>query len=138
MKAVEVRRGRIRDEELAAVGIWPPVGHGQQTWPVKLEVRVELVFERVTWPSSPCPRWIASLGHETGQDTVKRRVVIVALSGQKHEIVDRHRSFLREEPHPEIADLGLEESLVGFRGINFHRWRRGPLKRCSTLFGFRS
>src|SRR3990172_6517737 len=66
---------------------------------------------------------------------MKRSVVVVALPGQEHEIVDRQRSLLREESHSEIADLGLEYRLVGFRGVDLHRRRRGPSKSSSNLLG---
>ncbi len=64
MKAGQVRRWGVGDEELPSVGIGPAIGHRQQAGPVELEIRVELILKGVARPARACAGGITALGHE--------------------------------------------------------------------------
>ncbi|MNY73212.1 hypothetical protein D3C86_2119470 [compost metagenome] len=48
------------------------------------------------------------------------------LLGQKHEIVHCHRRILGEQLYGKAAFVGVENSLIGFAGVDGHRRRLGP------------
>ena len=74
---VEVRRRAERDEELAAVGVGPAVGHRQDAGLVVPEPRVELVGELVAGAADALSQRIAALDHEAVDHAVEDDAVVV-------------------------------------------------------------
>src|SRR2546428_13226573 len=72
---VEMRLGRVGDEELAAARVGPGESHPHGTHVVAH--RGQLVPQHEPRPAPPGPPWIAALGHEVGNDPMPRRSVKV-------------------------------------------------------------
>ena len=70
--AGEPRRGRNRDEELAAVGVGAAVGHGQLAGLVEAVRRaLGLILEAIAGAAHACARRVAALNHEVGNDAME-------------------------------------------------------------------
>ena len=82
--------GARDDEELAAVGVGPGVGHGQRPELVASR-RGELVGELVARAPGAGPGGVTALEHEAGDDAVEDDAVEVVVAGQEHEAVHRAR-----------------------------------------------
>ncbi len=89
--SVEIGLGRVTDEELAAVriGLGRP-RHGQGTG--KMFVESDLVLDVVARSAGACSGGITALRHKARNYPVECATVIVALAGQKYEVVERHRN----------------------------------------------
>ena len=85
MFAVQMGLWRISDEELAAVGIGAGVRHGERTGLVF--PAVPFVRKAVSRIATPGPRGIATLDHETGDNAVESRVIIITVFDQKDKII---------------------------------------------------
>lgn len=102
MFAVEPRRGREGDEELAAVRVGPGVGHGQDAGAGVLELRRlggggggggwyqgDLVLEFLAVDGGAAAAGagrVAALDHEGGDDAVEGRRVVVPALGEGEEV----------------------------------------------------
>ena len=118
------------DEELAAVGTWSGIGHGQQTGRVEGQLGDDLVFELIARAARPSARRVACLSHKVFDDTVEGHAVVVAVTGQEDEVVDCHRRLIVEELKLDVALRGLDRSVVGLGRVNRH------LRRSVVGFGF--
>ena len=67
---IELIRGAKGDEELTTVGISSGVGHGNHPGLVELQITV-FIHKLVTGAAHASAGWIAALGHEAFQHTVK-------------------------------------------------------------------
>lgn len=77
--AVQPRRLHGGQEELAAVGVWSSVGHGQDAWAGVLELEVlvlELVAVDRLATSAVVVGEVASLAHEVRDDTVESAALV--------------------------------------------------------------
>src|SRR5918995_628417 len=109
------------DEELRPVGVGTGVGHRDGT--ERVLALHGLVGEPVAGPSPPGPLGITALDHELGHDPVERKVVVEALAGERHEVVDGVGSQLGIEVHDDVALVGGDRDLVG--GVVVDLVRRG-------------
>src|SRR5699024_51098 len=116
------------DEELRAVGARAGVGHGQFIWFVKVEFRVELVFELIAWAADTATQWVTALDHEVWNDAVENgavvesdtvflftrsRVVPFLGSGrQANEVVDGFWRMIAEEFDDDVAAVGLDNCFM--------------------------
>lgn len=90
--AIEVRRGGQGDEELAAVGAGPAVGHGQDALAGVSARGVELVLELAAVDGLAArarARRVAALDHEARDDAVEDDVVVLVRVGQAGEVLAR-------------------------------------------------
>src|SRR5216117_991508 len=93
--AVQVRLGRVADEELAAAGVLPRVGHRQRAGDVLMRVALGLALDRVPRaPGSDPPLaglgvGIPTLDHEVGDHAVELGAVVEAGVGELLEVGDR-------------------------------------------------
>jgi hypothetical protein len=74
--AGEPERGDLGDEELAAVGVWAGVGHGQQPGAIELQLPNNLVNETITRAAGAVAKRIAALNHEFRDHPVKDRPIV--------------------------------------------------------------
>src|ERR1700676_3534471 len=88
MLAIQPVGGDVCNEELAAVGIGPGIGHGERTDFVLVGIAFGLVFKAVAWTAAPGTCWVAALDHEIGDDAMKHRAVIKAFARQEDKVVD--------------------------------------------------
>src|SRR5215470_12863709 len=82
------------DEELAPIGIWARVGHGEKAGLRVFQLRMEFIGELITRTAASGAFRIAALNHEIGDDAVENGSVVKRLSGllsfgQRNKIVDR-------------------------------------------------
>lgn len=105
---VEVGLRSMRDKKLATVGVWPCVGHRENTGAIVLQVGSKLILKPVAGTACPCPGGIAALDHEIGNDTVEGDAVIVPTLRQIEEIGHCHG-------HVATIERGLDISLVSFQ-----------------------
>src|SRR5438270_9002227 len=69
--AVQPIRYHVRDEELAAVSVWPGVGHAQAAALVlAIFAGREFVIEAIPRPAAPATFGVATLHHEVGDHPV--------------------------------------------------------------------
>ena len=66
-----------------------------------------LVGELVAGTAAPGALGVAALDHEPGHDPVEREPVVVALAGERDEVVDALRRHLRIEVHHDRAPVGV-------------------------------
>ena len=125
---VQVRGRRHGDEELGAVGAWAGIGHGQQEWAVKLQLRVELVLELVARATAAGAGRVAALDHEVIDDAVEDcavieragllalcvlgGVVLLAL-GQADEVFNGYRCVVTEEIDNNVTVVGMHRCSCG-------------------------
>src|SRR3989440_3570963 len=90
-------RGAVVDahEELRSVGVGAGIGHRHRAEGVL--AAHGLVGELVTGAAAPGAIGVAALDHERGHDTVEREPVVVALTGERNEVVHALRRHLRIE-----------------------------------------
>src|SRR5262249_4836153 len=127
---VEVRRRFERDEELAAVGVRPPVGHRKDARFVVPQLRGHPVGEGVAGSADALPERVAALNHEPVDHAMEDDSIVVRLTdqlvrarvgpvlralGQAHEVLDGLRRFLVEQPHREHSFGGGELSVHSVR-----------------------
>lgn len=113
--AVEPRRRRQRDEELAAVRVGAGVGHAEDAGAVVAEVGVDLVGKLVAvdrGAAAAGARRVAGLDHKVGDDAVHERVVVVAARGERREVGARLGRVRRVELEQDRA-LERERSATG-------------------------
>src|SRR5579859_2024359 len=113
------------DKELAAVGIWPRVGHGQCAAIVL--ARYRFVIEAIPWPAGAGAGWIARLGHKVRDDAVKSHAIVETLTRQEDEIVDRHRRVADEQVGLHRTQARVDRSRVFLGAVDLHRRWRGEL-----------
>jgi hypothetical protein len=76
MTAVEKGSGLMGDEKLAAVGIWPGVGHGEYASLTVPEVGMKFVFKPITGSAGAIAHRVTALDHEARDDAVKYGPVV--------------------------------------------------------------
>jgi hypothetical protein len=72
------------------IGVWPRVGHGQDSCSDKSQIWVNLICKLVpiyTRSSTSSSRWISTLDHEAWYYTVKDDAVIVSPLGEFRKVV---------------------------------------------------
>ena len=76
--SIKVRCGHVGDEELASIGPWTRIGHGENTGPIVFEPSVHFVFKAVAGSAAACAGGIAALDHELLDDAMEgvRRVLL--------------------------------------------------------------
>ncbi len=119
----------MKDEELAAVGIWPRVGHRDEAAPVAAAVECRLLLDLVgegraprTLTAGAVAGRVAALDHEPLQNAVERQAVVVAVLGEQPEILDGFRGICRKEFDLDRALVGLDDPVhpAGARGACGH------------------
>ena len=74
MHSIQMRLGRMTNEELTTPGISSSVSHGKRAG--EMFVGIDLALNRVAWSSSPIPIGAACLNDEVGDDTMKGKSII--------------------------------------------------------------
>ena len=69
--AIKVGCGHVGDEELASIGPWTGIGHGENTGPIVFEPSVDFVFKAVATSTAACAGGIAALNHELLDDAME-------------------------------------------------------------------
>lgn len=90
MLAIQPRRGRECDEELAAVRVRTTVRHAQNPGPSMLQSRMNLVLELFAVDraaSATGSSGIASLYHEVRDDAMEDDVVVVASLSESRKVL---------------------------------------------------
>ena len=106
MPSIQVRGGSERDKELAAVGVRPRVGHGDDAGAGVLQFRVDLVVEGLAVDGGAAPtraRRVAALDHEVLDDPVKLGAVVVSPVGELGKVPARRRSVLPVHLQRDVA-----------------------------------
>jgi hypothetical protein len=110
--SIQVRRRRIRDVELAAVGAGSLVGHAQDAASVVSQRDLDLVLEHLAVDRvalfCATRRRRAGLHHEVGNAPVERRAIVASARAQRKEVVGRLWACLAEQFQLDVAGCGLE------------------------------
>ena len=113
---VEMRLGRVADEELAAAGVLAGVRHGQGAGHVLVGVEVGLALDLVARAAGADARVarllgerIAALDHEVRDDPVKAGAVVELAVGELLEVGDG-------VGHLGVEQLGDDGALAGLDG----------------------
>src|SRR5438094_4992786 len=115
--SVKVRLGRMTDEELAAAGVLPGVGHGQRPREVLGAVCLGLALDGVAGPAGAdaslagLRNRVTTLNHEVRDHAVKLGAVIESRVRELLEVGDRAGHFVGEQLHVDSALRGLENGL---------------------------
>jgi hypothetical protein len=133
----------VGDEQLAAAGIFPQLGHAHR--PPAIAPAVDLVGDGVTGAAPAVPLRIAALDHEVRHHTVPGQAVIQAVLHQFYEVGHVHRRIFREafDFNHTLAGfqddyrVGLErpgrEIGIRRRGCLFSNFFAQPLQRLTNL-----
>src|SRR6266705_2957303 len=113
--SVKVRLGSMADDELAAAGVLPGVGHGQRPRDVLVDVLLGLALDGVAGPA----------GADASLPGLRNRVTTL-----NHEVRDRARHFVGEQLHVDSALRGLENGLF----VRHHHSRERFSSTCATVF----
>src|SRR5881396_591196 len=130
--SVKVRLGSMTDEELAAAGVLPGVGHGQRP----RDVLLGLALDGVAGPagadaSLPGLRnRVTTLNHEVRDHAVKLGAVIESRVREFLEVGDRGGHFVGEQLHVDSTLRGLENGLF----VRHHHSRERFSSTCATVF----
>lgn len=87
--SVQVRRGSQSNEELAAVGGWTAVGHGQDTLARVDERAVKFILKLAAvdgLSTTTSTGWVTTLNHEVGNDAVEDDAVVFACIGEAGKV----------------------------------------------------
>jgi len=139
--AVQPGRRFVGDEELAAVGAGPRVGHGKDPRAVVPEGGLDFVGEAVARPAGAVAQGVAALDHKVllvavglGNDPVEGKAVVVGLAaadvhftfGQGGEVGDGKGGFFVFQADEDFAPGGFNagekavpQSGVARRGLGF-------------------
>src|SRR5881296_2127192 len=134
--SVKVRLGSMTDEELAAAGVLPGVGHGQRPRYVFVDVLLGLALDGVAGPAGadpPLPTLrigIAPLNHKVGDDAVEFGAVVEARVGELLEIGDGGRHLIGKQLHVDRAFRGLENGVF----VRHHHSRERLSSTCAMVF----
>ena len=120
MLAVQPVRRVVGNEELAAVGGRTGVGHSQDAGAIEGKFGHDLILEGVTGAAGAGAGRIARLRHKALDDTVERRVVIVAQVGQRHEVVHCDRRLILEQINHDVALVGDDARGVVYAILKRH------------------
>src|SRR2546428_794574 len=138
--SVKVRLGRMTDEELAAAGVLPGMGHGQRPRDVLVDVLLGLALDGVAGPagadaSLPGLRnRVTTLNHEVRDHAVKLGAVIESRVREFLEVGDRAGHFVGEQLHVDSALRGLENGL--FVRHHHSKERISSTSRVTRLYTF--
>ena len=111
----------LHDKELAAVGIWAGIGHGDRAAGV-IPAQI-FIGKLVAGTAGAVAFGIPALDHETFDDAVKNGVIIEAGSGQVNEIVGSNRGIFGIKLNSDVPHRGMEGGLISFGRVNFHSGR---------------
>jgi len=110
--SIQVRRRRVRDVELAAVGARSLVGHAQDTACVVSQRDLDLILEHLAVDRvaffCATRRRRARLNHEVGNAPVEGRAIVTAARAQSEKVVGRLRARLAKQLQLDVAGGGLE------------------------------
>ena len=134
--SVQVWLGRVGDEELAAVGARPRIGHGDETRAVLQGIALAFILELVTGAAPARARGIAPLDDEIIDHAVEDNTVVKALLCQEDEIVHRLGRVLGIEFKDNRALCRLDRHPVVLCRVDLHCRRGPPLLGCHVLFSF--
>src|SRR5688572_12746372 len=79
----------MRDEELAAAGVFPVERHADGA--AQVRTLVDLVANREAGAAFAVAAWIAALDHEVGHDAMEGEAVEESAPGERDEVVNRER-----------------------------------------------
>lgn len=105
MHAVQVRLGRMANEELAATRVATGMGHRQA--PRHVLVRINFALDRVARATTTITIGTAALDHKIGDYAVEGQTIVKALFRQIHEVFHRVGSII-------IEQLDMNRALGGF------------------------
>lgn len=91
--AVKVGCGHVGDEELASIGPWAGIGHGENTGAVVFEPSVDFVFKAVAGSAAAGAGGIAALDHELLDDAMEGEAVVVTALREIQEVGDGNGGF---------------------------------------------
>src|SRR3989344_4488505 len=114
------------DEELTAVGVGARIGHGNGANIIFI-ARIYLIVECISWAAGPPARhlcvvfgeWIATLDHESLDDTVEFGAIVETAPGEFDEIRDRIRRLRIEKFDRNVPLIGVQCSVHNFLSIIF-------------------
>ena len=116
---IEMGRGLVGDEELAAVGIRSGIGHRKDAGFGVLQRAVDFVGKLVARTATAGAGWISALDHEVGNDPVEGDPVVVAALGEVEEIRGRDGHLGGEDGGLDVALVGVQRDAdVGHGGQN--------------------
>src|SRR6266404_2251388 len=141
MLAVQPVGDHMSNEKLAAVGVWPGVGHGKRSGLMLVWIALAFVFEAIARAAAAGSGGVAALNHEIRNHTVKGSPVVKFVARQEHEIVDCLGCVLREELANDFAARCVQSRGVLLLRIDAHRGSMRILFRHrfqSTVYGYRN
>ena len=109
MNAIQMRRCHVRDEELAAAGIFARMRHGKRAR--RMLLAVDFAFDVISWTTPATAFGTSTLDHKILDDAVKIESVVKAAFGEFHEIRDGSRSVLIEKFQVNRALAGFHDGL---------------------------
>lgn len=130
--AVEVGLLGVGDEELAAVGVGPAVGHGHDPPGGVLERLAELVGELAAPDGGAAlagARGVAALDHEPLDVAVEHRAVVVAARAQRQEVLRRPGHLVAEHLALDVPQVGVQRHRHGVAAERKGRRRRRPARQ---------
>ena len=123
MPAIQMRGGSEGDEELAAVGVWTRVGHGDDAGAGMLEFWMNLIVTGLAVNGGTAPtsaRRVTALDHEILDDPVKLGAVVISPVGELGEVPARSWSVLPVHLKRDVAHTArhfkikhLERKFIG-------------------------
>ena len=122
----------MHNEELAAVGIWPGIGHGYGSPSVFSGDGFVIKF--VAGAAGAVSFGIAALDHKSLNYPMKDGISVEAVFCQSHKVINGDRSVFGVKRNFDFADRGLKDGDIGFVRVNldwFHSLGGGFFQRRS-------
>ncbi len=89
--------GHMGNKELAAVGTWPGVGHGENAGFVVLQFGYEFIFELIPRPPGAAPIRAAALDHEVVDNAVEGKIIVITPLRQVDKVAYCYRYFVAKK-----------------------------------------
>src|SRR6267143_2759930 len=134
--AVQMRLGRMTDEELAAAGVLAGVGHGQRARHVLVDVFLGLALDGVAGATGAHTSFpglrdgVAALNHEVGDHTVELGAVVESRVCELLEVGDGAGHLVGEQVHVDRALRGFDHGLF----VRHHYSKERLSSTCATVF----
>src|SRR5665811_494798 len=127
----------MHDEELATLGVRSRVCHGKRALVVAQVITRELIVKRVARSTPAGAGRVATLEHETRDNAMEGRDIVVVVHRKADEVVDSLWRRIGVEIEDHLTLVGGDHGLIALVFVDHHPWRCVPPRVLHDIAGIR-